>query len=45
MGPKKVQEEKKIPLGRPGNNLKTGIVCTITLLLGPSRSYPRVTLL
>ncbi|EDN03582.1 translation machinery-associated protein [Histoplasma capsulatum] len=26
MGPKKVVKEEKIPLGRPGNNLKSGIV-------------------
>ena len=26
MPPKKKEEEKKIPLGRPGNNLKSGIV-------------------
>jgi obg-like ATPase 1 len=26
MAPKKKEEEKKIPLGRPGNNLKSGIV-------------------
>jgi hypothetical protein len=26
MPPKKQVEEKKLPLGRPGNNLKTGIV-------------------
>jgi len=26
MPPKKAQEEKKIMLGRPGNNLKSGIV-------------------
>ena len=28
MPPKKGAEEKKILLGRPGNNLKSGIVCT-----------------
>ena len=27
MPPKKKEEEKKILLGRPGNNLKSGIVC------------------
>jgi hypothetical protein len=27
MAPKKGAEEKKILLGRPGNNLKSGIVC------------------
>src|ERR1700744_1376243 len=27
MPPKKVAEEKKVLLGRPGNNLKSGIVC------------------
>jgi len=27
MPPKKVVKEEKIPLGRPGNNLKSGIVC------------------
>ena len=26
MPPKKKEEEKKIPLGRPGNSLKSGIV-------------------
>ena len=26
MPPKKVVQEEKIPLGRPGNNLKSGIV-------------------
>jgi obg-like ATPase 1 len=26
MPPKKAVEEKKVPLGRPGNNLKSGIV-------------------
>ncbi|KAI4150869.1 MAG: hypothetical protein LQ340_003845 [Diploschistes diacapsis] len=26
MAPKKKEEEKKVPLGRPGNNLKSGIV-------------------
>ena len=30
MGPKKKEEEKKVLLGRPGNNLKSGIVCTAT---------------
>jgi obg-like ATPase 1 len=29
MPPKKKEEEKKILLGRPGNNLKSGIVCGI----------------
>ena len=28
MPPKKVVEEKKVQLGRPGNNLNAGIVCT-----------------
>ena len=28
MPPKKKEEEKKVPLGRPGNNLKSGIVCS-----------------
>jgi hypothetical protein len=28
MPPKKVVEEKKVLLGRPGNNLNAGIVCT-----------------
>jgi obg-like ATPase 1 len=28
MPPKKVVKEEKILLGRPGNNLKSGIVCT-----------------
>lgn len=28
MPPKKANPEKKILLGRPGNNLKSGIVCT-----------------
>jgi hypothetical protein len=27
MAPKKDQAPEKIPLGRPGNNLKSGIVC------------------
>lgn len=27
MAPKKKEEEKKILLGRPGNSLKSGIVC------------------
>lgn len=27
MGPKKKEEEKKVLLGRPGNSLKSGIVC------------------
>jgi obg-like ATPase 1 len=27
MPPKKVVKEEKIILGRPGNNLKSGIVC------------------
>lgn len=27
MAPKKEQAPEKIPLGRPGNNLKSGIVC------------------
>ena len=29
MPPKKKEEEKKVPLGRPGNSLKSGIVCRI----------------
>lgn len=28
MPPKKQVEEKKVMLGRPGNSLKSGIVCT-----------------
>jgi obg-like ATPase 1 len=28
MPPKKAVKEEKILLGRPGNNLKSGIVCT-----------------
>jgi hypothetical protein len=28
MPPKKVVEEKKVQLGRPGNSLNAGIVCT-----------------
>lgn len=31
MPPKKAVKEEKIWLGRPGNNLKSGIVCTVTL--------------
>jgi hypothetical protein len=31
MGPKKKEEEKKVHLGRPGNSLKSGIVCTESL--------------
>lgn len=31
MPPKKKVEEKKILLGRPGNSLKSGIVCMTTL--------------
>lgn len=27
MGPKKAVKEEKVLLGRPGNNLKSGIVC------------------
>lgn len=36
MPPKKAVEEKKILLGRPGNHLKSGIVCgpTFALQLG-----------
>ena len=33
MGPKKKEEEKKIPLGRPGNNLKSGIVSAAASML------------
>lgn len=33
MAPKKKEEEKKILLGRPGNSLKSGIVCRNTLFL------------
>jgi hypothetical protein len=33
MPPKKKEEEKKVELGRPGNNLKSGIVC----MKSPSR--------
>lgn len=33
MGPKKVVKEEKIPLGRPGNNLKSGIVRGNQLLI------------
>lgn len=31
MAPKKKEEEKKILLGRPGNSLKSGIVCRTPL--------------
>jgi hypothetical protein len=33
MPPKKKEEEKKILLGRPGNSLKSGIVCRIPIVL------------
>lgn len=29
MPPKKAVQEEKIPLGRPGNNLKSGIVSAL----------------
>jgi len=29
MPPKKAVKEEKLPLGRPGNSLKSGIVCTM----------------
>lgn len=32
MPPKKKEEEKKILLGRPGNSLKSGIVCSDLLV-------------
>lgn len=33
MPPKKVVKEEKVLLGRPGNNLKSGIVCETCPLL------------
>jgi hypothetical protein len=33
MPPKKKEEEKKILLGRPGNSLKSGIVCRTPSIL------------
>lgn len=40
MPPKKVVEEKKVLLGRPGNNLNAGIVCTNMYVLCTTSSAP-----
>lgn len=39
MPPKKQVEEKKVMLGRPGNSLKSGIVCTNMCVLGRVDGY------
>jgi hypothetical protein len=44
MPPKKAVKEEKILLGRPGNNLKSGIVCYSTFLLGSMLIFYRLVL-
>lgn len=45
MGPKKQVEEKKILLGRPGNNLKSGIVSEIFISLPAASKQSLISLL